>query len=137
MDIIQHIQQVGLSSFVDEQIAQPAVTQINPNDSLRFLFNNAVDGNSLLRLRDAWAIQTSIPSEAYANYTQRIPWEAKLEADAFGNYRQILLDALGDPQYCRSFEFPRRCRVNRSEYASKSTFCTRVDTTILDGTKCS
>jgi uncharacterized protein (DUF1800 family) len=107
LDLIQHVQSLGLSAFVDEQLAQPAVTQLDPNDSLSFLFNNAVDGDSLLRLRVALGLETFIPGEAWAGtYNQGIPWESKLEADAFGNYRQILLDALSDPNVASSLNLP-------------------------------
>lgn len=52
-------------------------------------------------------METFIPGGAWAgSYNQGIPWEAKLEADAFGNYRQILLDALGDPNVAGALNLP-------------------------------
>ena len=106
LHVIQHIQNVGLSSFVDEQLNQPPVTPLQTWATLRFLFNNAVDGNSLLRLRVAFGLATFIPGEARYDYRSGIPWEATLEADAFANYRKVLVDALADPNVASSLNLP-------------------------------
>jgi len=113
INVIQHIQNIGLSAYVDEQMAQPPATQIDIHDTLTHLLTQAVDGNSLLRIRVALGIETYIPGEAWAGtYNQGIPWEAKLEADAFGNYRQILLDALGDPNVAGALNLPGNVASN-------------------------
>lgn len=105
-DLIQHIQDVGLSAFVDEQLGQPPVTPLQPWATLRYLFNSAVDGNSLLRLRVALGLATFIPGEAGNGFIEGIPWEATLEADAFANYRKVLMDALADPNVASSLNLP-------------------------------
>lgn len=126
LGLIEHIQNIGLAPFVDEQLAQPQVTQMNPNDSLRFLFNNAVDGKSLLRLRVALGLETYIPGEAWIQLAQGIPWEAKLEADAFGNYRQILLDALGDPNVASALNLPGSVASNNPNVHPNQNFAREI-----------
>jgi hypothetical protein len=106
LGVIEHIQNIGLSNFVDEQVAQPAVTPLQTWATLRYLFNSAVDSNSLLRLRVALGLATYIPGEATHDFPSGIPWEATLEADAFANYRKVLLDALADPNVATSLNLP-------------------------------
>lgn len=127
INVIQHIQDVGLSAFVDEQLAQPPVTKIDPSDDLTALFDQAVDGNSLLRLRVALGLETFIPGEAWAGtYNQGIPWEAKVEADAFGNYRQILLDALGDPNVAGALNLPGSVVTNSPNVHPNQNFAREI-----------
>lgn len=101
IDVVQHIQQVGLQAFVKEQIARPAVAYIPPSSSFmsgrsQFL-RAASSGNTLLRLRVATALGTFIVNQA-GNYDfgSYIPWQRKLEANALGNFRQLLTDTTAD-----------------------------------------
>lgn len=99
-DIVEHIQQIGLQPFLAEQMNLPGITY-TPYDSprLRFL-HAALSGNaSLLRQRVAAALNSYIPNQAiFLEYQSFVPWEQKLEADATGNYRQILTDITSDPR---------------------------------------
>ena len=99
IDIVQHIQSVGLQAFVQEQLAAPAVTYTVPGPmggKAQFLYA-ATHGNTLLRMRVALALQSFIVNQA-SNYDfgSYIPWERKVEADALGNFRQLLTDTAQD-----------------------------------------
>ena len=99
-DIVEHIQQIGLQAFITEQVSLPGVTY-SPNDSPRFDYmHGTLQSNvSLLRLRVAAALNSYIPNQAiFLEYQSFVPWEEKLEADATGNYRQILADIASDPR---------------------------------------
>jgi hypothetical protein len=98
-DIVEHIQKIGLKPFLTEQFKQPGVIY-SPNDAPRLDFlRAAVQGNSLLRQRVALALNSYIPNQAiFIEYASFVPWEQKLETDAFGNYRQILTDITSDPR---------------------------------------
>jgi len=127
VNVIQHIQSVGLSAFVDEQLAQPPVTLIDPRDSVASFIDYAIDGNSLLRQRVAIGLQSYIPGEAWAHsFVQGVPWEAKLEADAFGNYRQILLDALGDANVAGALNLPGSVASNDPNVHPNQNFAREI-----------
>jgi hypothetical protein len=104
-DMIEKIQSLGLSGFVDEQLAQP-VGNYSANDLDREFEVNLVTGPSVLRLRTAFAMQSFIPSNVGGSWTPNQPWEQKLEKDAFGNYRQVLSDIAGDPNVAGSLNLP-------------------------------
>jgi uncharacterized protein (DUF1800 family) len=91
-DMIAHIQQIGLSAFVDEQMSLPPYTYNTANQPRTEFLRAVLTSNGTLRERTAWAFQTFLPGTATNLYLSTLPWEAKLEADAFGSYRQILLD---------------------------------------------
>lgn len=101
IDIVQHIQQVGLQAFVAEQLAQPPVTYTQPGYfSARSQYMRAAAyGNSLLRLRVATALGSFIVNVAdnndYASYSH---WEGILENGAFGSYRDLLTNITADPR---------------------------------------
>lgn len=99
IDVVQHIQNIGLKAFVKEQLAAPAVAYApSPTYGGRAQFIlAATHGNTLLRMRVALALETFIVNQA-SNYdfASYIPWERKVETDALGNFRQMLTDAAQD-----------------------------------------
>lgn len=96
-DVVSHIQQIGLDAYITEQLGLPGVSyQLSPTPRTQFLVA-AVTGNSLLRLRIAWALQTFLVSQGMAMQSSTIPYESLLERDATGNFRQIMTDITTDP----------------------------------------
>ncbi len=98
-DVIEHIQQIGLSAFITEQMQQPGLPyNFAPCCGPRLTFiQNATSGNSLLRARVSWALQSFIvASQTTTDLYAIIPWQQKMEADAFGNFSQVLMDAASD-----------------------------------------
>ena len=99
IDLVQHVQAVGMKNFIKEQLSAPAVVY-TPNNGFtgraQFVLA-ATHGNTLLRLRTAMALQTFIVNQA-SNYDfgSYVPWERKVEADALGNFRQLLTDTAQD-----------------------------------------
>ena len=97
-DVIEHIQQIGLDAFITEQMNQPPLVY-SPTDlcGTRWVFlTNATSGNSLLRARVSWAFQSFIVQQGLYILPTLIPWQHKMEVDAFGNFQQVLLDAASD-----------------------------------------
>ena len=96
-DVIEHIQQVGLASFITEQISTPGI-QYSPTDlgPRRDFLANATSGNALLRSRVSWALQTFIVQQGLYVLPELIPWQQKMDQDAFGNFQQVLLDTSSD-----------------------------------------
>jgi hypothetical protein len=98
-DVVQHIQQIGLQAFLAEQMQQPALPYpLIPGVSGRLQYlRGATAGNSLLRLRVATALSTFlVNSSDVDNLRSYGPWERKLEADSFGNFRDLLTDITAD-----------------------------------------
>ncbi len=94
-DVIDSIQQNGMKAWIALQMAQPA-DSYDPNQGSRWQFMHFVlSGQAVLRQRTAWAFQTFLPELGLDPYV--IPWEMTLEAHAFGNYKQIMLDAMSMP----------------------------------------
>ena len=95
--LVEHIQQVGLQGFINEQVQLPGVTYVPPTLP-RYPYLQAVSaGNSLLRLRVAMALQTFVVNEAsFDEFPSYAPWETKLEADCLGNYLQLMTDMVSD-----------------------------------------
>ena len=61
--LVEHIQQVGLKGFINEQVQLPGVTYVPPTLP-RYPYLQAVSaGNSLLRLRVAMALQTFVVNQ--------------------------------------------------------------------------
>ena len=104
-DMIELIQSLGLSGFIDEQLAQP-VGNYSANDLDREFEVNLVTGPSVLRLRTAFAFQSFIPSNIGGSWVPNQPWEQKLENDAFGNYRQLLSDLASDAAVTGNLNLP-------------------------------
>ena len=95
--LVEHIQQVGLQGFLDEQAKLPGVTY--PSSLLpRYPYLQAVaGGGSLLRLRVAMALQSFIVNQAISQeYQSYAPWERKLETDSLGSFRQLMTDIVSD-----------------------------------------
>lgn len=95
--LVEHIQQVGLQGFLNEQVALPGLSYVYPALP-RYPYLQAVSaGNSLLRLRVAMALQSFIVNQGNTEeYQSYAPWETKLEADALGNFRQLMNDIVSD-----------------------------------------
>ena len=95
--LVEHIQQVGLRGFINEQVKLPGVTYVRPALP-RYPYLQAIAaGNSLLRLRVAMALQTFVVNQgSFDEFPSYAPWETKLEADALGNYRQLMSDMVSD-----------------------------------------
>jgi len=104
-DMIELIQSLGLSGFINEQLAQP-VGNYSANDLDREFEVNVVTGPSVLRLRAAFALGSFIPSDIGGSWVPNQPWEQKLENDAFGNYRQVLSDLASDPNVSGNLNLP-------------------------------
>ena len=95
--LVEHIQQVGLQGFLNEQVKLPGVTYTPPTLP-RYPYMQAVaSGSSLLRLRVAMALQTFVVNQGtFDEFPSYAPWETKLEADCLGNYRQLMADMVSD-----------------------------------------
>ena len=99
-EVVLHIQQTGLSGFIQEQLQLPGV--VYPMDGSgrapRSLFlQGATQGMSLLRLRSAWALRSYIDVPNAGFYAGVAEWEQKLETGAFGNYRDLMTAIASDP----------------------------------------
>lgn len=105
--LVEHIQQVGLKGYIAEQVKLPGVSYVYPTLP-RYPFLQAVAvGDSLLRLRVATALQSFIVNqgntEEFKSYS---PWETKLEADALGNFRQLMTDIVSDARLTGFLNLP-------------------------------
>ena len=97
-DVIEHIQQIGLDPFITEQMQQPPLSYsltlcCGPRQTF---LENAIAGNSLLRARVSWALQTFVVQQGLYLQQTLAPWQNKMEMDAFGNFQQVLQDAASD-----------------------------------------
>lgn len=98
-DVVQHIQHIGLETFLKEQLAQPATTYTQPGFfSTRSQFMRAaIYSNSLLRLRVATALGSFIVNQADNNdFASYATWETMLENSAFGNFRDLMTNVTAD-----------------------------------------
>ena len=98
-DTIARIQQLGMAAYLKEQVSQPADVYPSPDaEQPQTHFLRLVgSGPAVLRQRTAWAFQTFIPESGFPNPSSMITWETTLERDAFGSFKQILLDAASVP----------------------------------------
>ena len=105
--LVEHIQQVGLQGFLNEQIKLPGVAYAPPSIP-RYPYLQAIAaGNSLLRLRVAMAFQTFIVNQGSTDEFQSYaPWETKLEADSLGNFRQMMNDMVSDTRLGEFLNLP-------------------------------
>ena len=95
-DVVARIQTLGLDAFITDQMAQPPIdyTPFGTNPGAREGFiASAVGGNSLLRQKVALALESYVENTCTAVQQSCLPWEQRMEIDAFGNYRQVILDA--------------------------------------------
>ncbi len=97
-DIVMHIQQVGFSTFLNEQFGQPVSSypvQSVSSDLTKIQFTyNALNGNNLLRQRVAFALEEFITASIINGYIYptAVPWQELMEKDAFANFRTLLND---------------------------------------------
>ena len=99
--VVQHIQQIGLQAFLNEQLQQPATTYTQPGYfGVRSQYMRAaLYSNSLLRLRVATALGSFIVNVADNNdYASYATWETLLENGAFGNFRDLMTNITVDPR---------------------------------------
>jgi uncharacterized protein (DUF1800 family) len=103
--LIQHVQQVGMQAFLNEQFAATASPYPTPTSNQdisvvkqRF-FTNALTGQDQLRQRVAWAL-----AQIFVVSNQKIgdpiafsSWMNMLQKDAFGTYSTLLNDVTLSP----------------------------------------
>ena len=102
---IQHVQTVGMQSFLNEQYAATASTYPapGPNDDITVVkqrfFTNALTGQDQLRQRVAWSLaQTFVVSnQKIGDPSAFTSWMNMLQKDAFGNFSTLLNDVTLSP----------------------------------------
>jgi uncharacterized protein (DUF1800 family) len=95
-DVVEHIQQIGLDAFITEQPRQPVVAYDPKVWSPTTFLLAASNGNSLLRLRVAYALQSFIVPSGNSFVAGSIPAERMFERDATENFRTLLTDVASD-----------------------------------------
>jgi len=102
---IQHVQQVGLQVFLNEQYSATASTYPTPgaNDNIdvvkqRF-FTNTLTGQDQLRQRVAWALAQIfvVSNQKIGDPSAFASWMNMLQKDAFGNFSALLNDVTLSP----------------------------------------
>jgi hypothetical protein len=96
-DVVSHIQQIGLDAYITEQQNLPGVTYDPGYSGTTQFLSAAQTGNSLLRLRVAWALQSFMVSQGNFFHPSVMPYETLLERDCTGNFRQLMTDVSTDP----------------------------------------
>jgi uncharacterized protein (DUF1800 family) len=103
--LIQHVQQVGLQAFLNEQYAGTSSTYPTPTSTQdisvvkqRF-FTNALTGQDQLRQRVAWALAQIfvVSNQKIGDPTAFSSWMNMLQKDAFANYSTLLNDVTLSP----------------------------------------
>jgi uncharacterized protein (DUF1800 family) len=103
--LVQHVQQVGLQSFLNEQYAATASTYQTPTSTQdisvvkqRF-FTNVLTGQDQLRQRVAWSLAQIfvVSNQKIGDPTAFSSWMNMLQKDAFGNYSTLLNDVTLSP----------------------------------------
>jgi uncharacterized protein (DUF1800 family) len=99
---IQKVQQVGVTAYIDEQLAMPEVPvpdQPSTGALRAWTFHNYTHAPDQLRQRVAYALGqitvTSLNKWIYPN--EILPWMRLLNKHALGNYRQLLRDVTVSP----------------------------------------
>jgi uncharacterized protein (DUF1800 family) len=95
-DLVAHVQKVGLDTFITEQEAMTPVSARSPSMGISRIINNAVLGTTPLRMRVAWALQSFLVRSGIFIQATNFPFEEKMEADATGNFRDIMTDVSSD-----------------------------------------
>jgi uncharacterized protein (DUF1800 family) len=101
-DVVQQIQQVGFSTFLSQQFAQPISVYPTPSTAdepkIQFTYN-ALQGNNLLRQRVAFALEEFITAalDNNSSWQTGVPWQLMMEKDAFGNFRDLMTDVTLSP----------------------------------------
>ena len=119
--LVEHIQQVGLQGFLTEQMAVPGVAY--PSGVLpRYPFlDTAATGNPLLRLRVALALESFIDNQALTEEFQSFaPWQQTVEADAFGNFRQLMTDIASNPRMGDFLNLPGNNATTSSSHPNQN-----------------
>ena len=102
---IQHVQQVGLQGFLNEQYSATASTYPTPgaNDTIdvvkqRF-FTNSLTGQDQLRQRVTWALAQIfvVSNQKIGDPSAFTSWMNMLQKDAFGNFSTLLNDVTLSP----------------------------------------
>ena len=110
--LMQHVQQVGLQAFLNEQFAATASTYPTPTSSQdigvvkqRF-FTNALTGQDQLRQRVAWALAQIfvVSNQKIGDPTAFSSWMNMLQKDSFANYSTLLNDVTLSPTMGNSLD---------------------------------
>jgi uncharacterized protein (DUF1800 family) len=95
-DVVQQIQNMGFDAFITQQFQQPAINYPLTEGAHAYLAA-ATSGNSLLRLRVAYALETFLVGTNQDFGPSSTFLETKLENDASGNFLQLMSDISTDP----------------------------------------
>ncbi|HZT57018.1 MAG TPA: DUF1800 family protein [Pyrinomonadaceae bacterium] len=99
--LMQHVEQVGFSSFLDEQFMLPespwpdyTLSTTTRSDAVNALFYNAGAGQDQLRQRVVYALSQVwvVALNKNTNADMIVPHLQILSRDAFGNYRTLMRD---------------------------------------------
>jgi uncharacterized protein (DUF1800 family) len=112
---IQHVQQVGMQSFLNEQYAATASTYPTPgaNDDIavvkRRFFTNALTGQDQLRQRVAWSLAQIfvVSNQKMGDPSAFTSWMNMLQKDAFANFSTLLNDVTLSPTMGRYLDMVR------------------------------
>ena len=95
-DLVQHVQTVGLDAFITEQQSMPVQPYKSTDRGIITMMERSVLGSNPLRMRVAWALQTFLIRAGISAQSSNYPFEAKMEVDATGNFRDLLTDVSSD-----------------------------------------
>ena len=103
--LIQHVQQVGLQPFLNEQFSATASTYPTPpaNSNIDLVkqrfFTNALTGQDQLRQRVTWALAQIfvVSNQKIGDPSAFTLWMNMLQKDAFGNFSTLLNDVTLSP----------------------------------------
>jgi uncharacterized protein (DUF1800 family) len=103
--LIQHVQQVGLQPFLNEQFSATASTYPTPpaNSDISVVkqrfFTNALTGQDQLRQRVTWALAQIfvVSNQKIGDPSAFTLWMNMLQKDAFGNFSTLLNDVTLSP----------------------------------------
>jgi uncharacterized protein (DUF1800 family) len=112
---MQHVQQVGMQAFLNEQYAATASTYPTPgaNDDITVVkqrfFTNALTRQDQLRQRVAWSLaQTFVVSnQKIGDPSAFTSWMNMLQKDAFANFSTLLNDVTLSPTMGRYLDMVR------------------------------
>jgi uncharacterized protein (DUF1800 family) len=103
--LIQHVQQVGMQAFLNEQYSAAASTYPTPGaqDDISIVkqrfFTNALSGQDQLRQRVAWTLAQIfvVSNQKIGDPSAFTSWMNMLQKDAFGNFATLLNDVTVSP----------------------------------------
>ena len=112
---IQHVQSVGMQTFLNEQFAATASTYPTPgaNDDITVVkqrfFTNALTGQDQLRQRVAWSLAQIfvVSNQKIGDPSAFTLWMNMLQKDAFGNFSTLLNDVTLSPTMGRYLDMVR------------------------------